>query len=110
MFTKDEPTLMTIFAPVLRIRSATAALSMASSAWVVIVRPFAWPFALIPSTMASALDWVRFAMWISPNSPDHCATLWATTWATPPAPMMRTLGLATAAISFRGWGQDSESR
>ena len=116
MLMKGEPTLMTMRAPVRRISSATAPVSMPSSAWVVIVRPWARPLSLTESTMASAFAWVRFAMWMSPNSSAHSATLWATTCATPPAPMMRTLGFSTAAVSFSGSGQgcrrdqDSESR
>src|SRR5690606_12846605 len=49
---------------------------------------------------------VRLAICSAPNSARHCATLCAVTWATPPAPMMRTLGFVTSTVSLsRGQGK-----
>jgi len=101
MLTKGWATLMTIWQPVSRISAATAALSVASSAWglstpSVFIARFAWTEAMI----ASHLPRVRLAMWMSPKRSLFCAHLCATTWATPPAPTIRTLRFMGPCTSF----------
>jgi hypothetical protein len=54
---------------------------------------FRLPFVRTLSMMAWHLATVREAMWMSPSTSLFCAHLCATTCATPPAPMIRTLRL-----------------
>ena len=91
MLRKAVPTLMTIWEFVALISALVASMSMASSAW-----PASTPgcfmafFSPIEAMMASHFALVREAMLMSPSTSLFWAHLWATTWATPPAPMMRT--------------------
>src|SRR5690606_17201681 len=92
MFTKGAPTLMTMSLRVARMSALVASTSMASSAcacnWPGCCR---LPLSCTDSMMAWHLPSVREAMWMSPSSSLFCAHLCATTWPTPPAPMIRTL-------------------
>lgn len=80
MFRKGEPTLMTIWLRVARIRNLVASTSIASSAWA-----FNWPgpcmlpLSRIDSMMAWHLASVRDAMCMFPSRALFCAHLCATT-------------------------------
>src|SRR3990167_703581 len=91
MLRKAEPTLMTICDCVSRIRALVASTSRAFSAkaWMS-AGTLRLPLALTLSMMAWHLEMLRDAIAIRPNSSLCCAHLWATTLATPPAPMIRT--------------------
>src|SRR5476649_2332776 len=91
MLRKAEPTLMTICESVSRIRALVASTSRAFSAkaWMS-AGTLRLPLALTLSMMAWHLEMLRDAIAIRPSSSLCCAHLWATTLATPPAPMIRT--------------------
>src|SRR5450830_1325542 len=91
MLRNAEPTLMTICDCVSRIRALVASTSRAFSAkaWMS-AGTLRLPLALTLSMMAWHLEMLRDAIAIRPSSSLCCAHLWATTLATPPAPMIRT--------------------
>src|SRR3989344_985562 len=91
MLRKAEPTLMTICDSVSRISVLVASTSRALRVNALISAGcFSPPLAWTLSMMAWHLEMLRDAIAIRPRSSLCCAHLWATTLATPPAPMIRT--------------------